>query len=92
MTSKKTKRRRVREELELLSDVEDYQSSNLLTYIVSDVEDNESSNLLTDIESHILMFVFNTNDSVEHITEVVKEIYLNIENIFPEVCVYCTTS
>lgn len=71
MTSKRTKSRRVREELEFLSDV----------------EDKESSNLLTDIESHILTSVVNKNNSVEHITEVIKENNLNIENISPEVCI-----
>ncbi|CAI6372429.1 unnamed protein product [Macrosiphum euphorbiae] len=93
MTSKRTKSRRVREELEFLSDVEDNESSNILTDIESDIEDNESSNLLTDAESHILTSVVNTNNSVEHIiTEVLKEDNLNIENISSEVCIYCTIS
>lgn len=87
MTSKRTKSQIVREELEFLSDVEDNESSNILTDIESDFEDKESSNLLTDIESHILTSVVNTNNSVEYITEVIKENNLNIENISPEVCI-----
>jgi len=75
MTSKRTKRRRVREELEFLNDV----------------EDNESLDLSTNIESHILMSVDTKYDSVEHITEVVRENNSNnIGNISPEVCIYYT--
>jgi len=74
MTSKRTKRRRVREELEFLNYV----------------EDNESLDLSTNIESHILTSV-DTNDSVEHITEIVKENNSNnIGNISPEVCICYT--
>jgi len=75
MTSKRTKRRRVREELEFLYD-EDNESLDLST---------------NNIESHILTSVVNTNDNVEHITtKVVKKNYLNIGNISPEVCIYFT--
>lgn len=74
MTSKRTKRRRVKEELEFLYDI----------------EENRSLNLTTNTESHNLTCVVDGNDcTIEHnITEVFEENNFNKGNISPDVCAF----
>jgi len=41
------------------------------------------------IKSHILTFIVNTNDSLDHMVEVNEENNFNKGKIFPEVCINC---